>query len=132
MTPDAAFASFPFNGPILTPRAIHPKVEMRLFPRAALANADAEWSWTDLNTSASNQLGQSIDIRLALIQKLKESGVPNPESLPALQPENHPRIDAYPALSPRAGADADSPTGIVSDANDQPFPFYGRVRAAWK
>src|SRR5438045_4135271 len=90
VTPDAAFASFPFNGPLLTPRAIHPKVEMRLFPRAALANADAEWSWTDLNTSASNQLGQSIDIRLALIQKLKESGVPNPESLPALQPENHP------------------------------------------
>ena len=132
VTPDAAFPSLPFNGPLLTPRAIHPEVEMRLFPRAALANADAEWSWTDLSTSASNQLGQSIDIRLALIQKLKESGVPNPESLPALQPENHPRIDAYPALSPRAGADADSPTGIVSDANDQPFPFYGRVRAAWK
>ena len=97
-----------------------------------LAYADAEWSWTDLSTSASNQLGQSIDIRLALIQKLKENGVPNPESLPALQPGNHPRIDAYPALSPQAGADADSPTGIVSDANDQPFPFYGRVRAAWK
>src|SRR5205823_2530589 len=27
-----------------------------------LVHADAEWSWTDLSTSASNQLGSTIDV----------------------------------------------------------------------
>lgn len=51
---------------------------------------------------------------------------------PALKPENPPVVDAYTALAPQPDADADAPTAIIEGADDQPFPFYGRVRAAWK
>ncbi|TMA99752.1 MAG: hypothetical protein E6J64_21405 [Deltaproteobacteria bacterium] len=68
----------------------------------------------------------------ALIATLQQSGFANASQLPALQPDHPPLIDAYPALPTRAAADADSPTAIDAAADDQPFPFYGRVRVGWK
>jgi len=96
-----------------------------------LVHADQEWSWSDISTSASNELQSPIDVRQALIDLLTPS-FPDASHIPALQPGNNPLIDAYPPLLPRAGADADSPTAIDAGADDQPFPFYGRVRVGWK
>ena len=97
-----------------------------------LAHADADWPWADLSTSASNQLGQTIDVRQALIDTLQQSGFPNASQAPALQPDHPPLVDTYAPLLARAGADADSPTALAAGADDQPFPFYGRVRVGWK
>jgi hypothetical protein len=97
----------------------------------ALPHADAEWSWADLSTSASNQLGTTIDVRQALIDMLRPT-FPDADQIPALQAQNNPLVDAYGTLLPRAGADADSPIAIDIGADDQPFPFYGRARVAWK
>src|SRR5438309_3670594 len=36
VTPDAPFAFLPFNGPLLTQRALHPELETVIFPRTAL------------------------------------------------------------------------------------------------
>lgn len=96
-----------------------------------LVHADAEWSWSDISTSASNELGSPIDVRQALIDSLTPL-FPDASQIPALQPQNNPLIDAYPELVTRPGADADAPTAIDANADDQPFPFYGRVRVGWK
>jgi hypothetical protein len=97
-----------------------------------LTHADADWPWADVSTSASNQLGQTIDVRLALINTLQQNGFVNADQAPALQPDHPPLVDTYAPLLPRAGADADSPTAIDTGADDQPFPFYGRARVGWK
>lgn len=97
----------------------------------ALAHADADWPWDQLSASASGQAGQPIDVRQEIISILAKQGIDG-SKLNALQPDHPPRIDAYPALATRAGADADSPTAIDTAADDQPFPFYGRVRVGWK
>lgn len=72
------------------------------------------------------------DVRAALINTLQQSGFPNAGQAPALQADHPPLVDADPPLLPRAGAAADSPTAIDTAADDQPFPFYGRGRVAWK
>jgi hypothetical protein len=95
---------------------------------AALQWADTDWPWDQLSSSASGQVGASIDVRQALINALGA----NAASAPALQPDHPPRMDAYAALTMRAGADQDTPTAIDTGADDQPFPFYGRVRVTWK
>ena len=97
----------------------------------ALTYADAPWSWQALSDSASSQLGQSIDVRQAIIEALKTRGL-DASSAPSLQIDHPPRVDAYAALQTRPGADQDSPVQIVTGADDQPYPFYGRVRVSWK
>ena len=96
-----------------------------------LAFADADWPWDKLSESASGQAGQPIDVRNEIIQILARQNI-DASKVPALQADHPPRIDAYPALAPRPGADADAPVVIDAHADDQPFPFYGRVRVAWK
>lgn len=96
-----------------------------------LVHADADWPWDAVSASATSQLGQPIDVRQALIQIASQIN-PFAGQAPALQPDHPPLVDAYPLLPTRAGADADSPTAIEAGADDQPFPFYGRVRVAWK
>jgi hypothetical protein len=96
-----------------------------------LVHADAEWSWSEISASASNELGAPIDVRQALIDSLTPLFA-DASQIPALQPGNNPLIDAYAPLVPRPGADADSPTAVETGADDQPFPFYGRVRVGWK
>ncbi len=91
-----------------------------------LAWAGADWPWDQLSASASAQLGRSIDVRQALIAQF------NAPNASALQADHPPLVDAYPALQTRAGADQDSPIAIDSPADDQPFPFYGRIRVGWK
>lgn len=97
---------------------------------APLAHLDAEWPWAELSASASEQLGQPIDVRQEIIRILQGKGL-NGSQLAALQLDHPPLIDAYPELAPRPGADADSPTAIDAKADDQPFPLYGRVRVGW-
>jgi hypothetical protein len=96
-----------------------------------LAHVDTDWSWDEVNNTASSQLGQAIDVRQTLIQ-VASTFNPNASQAPALQLDHPPLIDAYDALHTRAGADADTPTAIETGADDQPFPFYGRVRVGWK
>jgi len=97
----------------------------------ALVHADTDWPWAAIDKSASGQIG-TIDVRSTLIATLQQNGFPNASQIPALQPDHPPLIDEYPALPTRAGADADAPTAIDTGADDQPFPFYGRVRVGWK
>ena len=97
----------------------------------ALVHADTDWPWAAIDKSASGQIG-TIDVRSTLIATLQQNGFPNASQIPALQPDHPPLIDEYLALPTRAGADADAPTAIATGADDQPFPFYGRVRVGWK
>jgi len=94
----------------------------------ALAHAEAPWPWDQLSASASNQLGQSIDVRLEIIKLLGQSAA---SPMLALQANHPPVVDAYPALQTRPGADADAPSAIDNGADDQPFPLYGRIRVRW-
>ena len=96
-----------------------------------LTYASAPWPWQALSDSASSQLGTSVDVRQAIIDALKAKGI-DVSQAPCLQDANPPVIDAYAALSPLPGADQDSPTAVAASADAQPYPFYGRVRAAWK
>ena len=90
----------------------------------------ADWPWDQLSASASEQLGQPIDVRLAILQILTDQGL-DPSTVPAFQADHPPVIDAYPALAPRPNASADAPTNLDENADDQPFPLYGRVRVRW-
>jgi hypothetical protein len=96
----------------------------------ALPYVSTDWPWDQLSASASGQAGQPIDVRQEIINILAQKGIDG-SKLNALQPDHPPRIDAYPALTTRAGADKDSPANIDTHADDQPFPLYGRVRVAW-
>ena len=93
--------------------------------------ATAPWAWQDLSDSASGQIGYSIDVRQQIIDALKNAGF-DAANAPSMQADHPPMIDAYAALHTRPGADAASPTAIDGQADDQPFPFYGRARVAWK
>jgi len=95
-----------------------------------LVHADTDWSWAEVNDTASGQLGQPIDVRQTLIQ-VASTFNPNASQAPALQLDHPPLVDAYAPLHIRPGADADAPTAIET-ADDQPFPFYGRIRVGWK
>ncbi|MCA9522349.1 MAG: hypothetical protein KC609_15315 [Myxococcales bacterium] len=90
-----------------------------------------DWPWEELSKSASGQLSNPIDV-LAEIRKIVSSLGINPDNIAAFTADHPPIIDAYDALQPSDGADLDTPTEIRLQADDQPFPFYGRVRAAWK
>lgn len=106
-------------------------MDAKTYKPMALQYASAPWTWEQLSTSASEQIGAAIDVRQQIIDALKSKGL-DASNAPSLQPANPPLIDAYAALQPLPGADQDSPTAIATAADAQPFPFYGRVRAAWK
>jgi hypothetical protein len=91
---------------------------------------DYPWPWSQISSEASSQIGSTIDVRQMIVDALTSMGFTN--DVHALHPDVSPIIDVYPALAPRDGADADSPTEIVQGADDQPFPFYGRVRVYWQ
>jgi hypothetical protein len=88
------------------------------------------WPWPQINAEATSQYGTSIDIRQKIIDSLASEGFTG--DYPALHLDNGPIIDTYMPLVPRDNADADSPSTIVTGADDQPFPFYGRVTVSWK
>ncbi len=97
----------------------------------ALTHVSADWPWDQLSASASGQVSQAVDVRQEIIDILTRQGFDG-SKLSALQLDHPPRIDAYPALVTRPGAEQDSPLDIATQADDQPFPLYGRVRVAWK
>jgi hypothetical protein len=91
---------------------------------------DQPWPWMEISDEASMQLGSQIDVRQLIVNALAQQGFsPAP---PAVQPDASPIIETFAPLAPHAHADQDTPTSIVTGADDQPFPFYGRVRVAWK
>jgi hypothetical protein len=96
-----------------------------------LPHATTEWAWEELSKSASGQLGQSIDVRLEVIKLIKNVLKLDPSSVPALQADHPPLVDAYATLQPHAGADADSPLAVEMD-DQQPFPFHGRIFVGWQ
>ena len=98
---------------------------------APLTFRDDVWTWDALSASASEQLGTSVDVRQAIIHAAGALVDPN-NPPPALQADHSPHIDAYAATGTRAGADQDAPIEIASGADDQPYPFYGRIRVAWR
>jgi hypothetical protein len=91
---------------------------------------DRPWTWTEINSEASAQAGTQVDVRQLIIDTLMAQGLPS--DVPALQPGTATTLDEYTALAPRGAASADSPTAVVGNADDQPFPFYGRIRVGWK
>ena len=98
-------------GGAYTPAPIRPRV--------------VQWTWQDINRSANQESSKVVDVKQMIYNqipfKLKYAGI-----------ENNPLIDQYPPLSPPAAAAADSPAGITTNgADDQPFPFYGRVKVWW-
>jgi len=95
-----------------------------------LEHVTAPWSWEELSASASSQVGHAIDVRQSILDILSGQGI-DASSVPAFMADHPPQIDAYPALEPRPGADQDTPTQLDENADDQPFPFYGRVRVGW-
>lgn len=86
------------------------------------------WSWSEINKAASDQAGKPTDVKAIIYDRLHQKGL----YLPYIGIENDPKIDSYPALHPRPGASAEGPIGVTAGADDQPFPFYGRARVAWK
>lgn len=91
---------------------------------------DYLWSWDQISMEASSQIGFSIDVRALAQQALVELGLNG--DVPALAPETPLVVDQYAPLVPGAGAAEDTPTEIVEGADDQPFPFHGRIRVAWQ
>ncbi len=94
------------------------------------ARMDYLWTWTQINSEASAQIGFTIDVRKLLLDAL--TGLGFTDDIPALHEDAAITVDEYAPLAPRAGADADAPTAIVTAADDQPFAFYGRARVFWK
>jgi hypothetical protein len=96
---------------------------------AVPARMDYMWPWAQISAEATAQYGQAIDVRTAALDALVKAGFTN--DIHALHADVPILIDQYAALAPRAGASSDAPTDIVTGADDQPFPFYGRARVGW-
>jgi hypothetical protein len=96
----------------------------------ALTRMNVPWQWADLSAAASSQTGTLIDVRQQIIDTLKALGFTN--DVPALHVDHPPIIDSYAPLAPRADAALDTPTRLVTAADDQPLPFYGRARIYWQ
>jgi hypothetical protein len=75
-------------------------------------------------------MGATVDVRQKIVDALTALGFAG--TPPALQADHPPIIDSYAPLAPRADAAQDSPTLLTPKADDQPFPFYGRVRVYWQ
>lgn len=91
---------------------------------------DHLWTWAEINSEASSQAGVDVDVRQLIVDTLKQQGLPADGV--ALRPETASIVDEYMPLQPRGSANADGPIAVVGSADDQPFPFYGRVRVGWK
>lgn len=98
---------------------------------APLPHVSAPWSWDELSASASSEAGTTIDVRQAILDALSAQGI-DASTVPAFMADHPPQIDSYPTLELRPGADQDMPTQLEENADDQPFPFYGRVRVGWR
>jgi hypothetical protein len=83
-----------------------------------------EWTWQDINRAVNQESSKPIDVKQKIydmIYQLYNTAI-----------ERSPYIDQYPPLYPPGDATADSPIGITTNgADDQPFPFYGRIRVSW-
>jgi hypothetical protein len=89
---------------------------------------------------AAHALGTAPELRLVgdlrrqqrqkIIDALASLGITG--DVPALHQDTPPIIDRYDALQPHADAANDAPIRLTTAADDQPFPFYGRVRVWWQ
>ena len=90
---------------------------------------DYPWPWDVISQQASDQSGVTIDVRAQVLADLRADGFT--KDIPALHADHPPVIDTYPPLPLRADAALDSPAGIATGADDQPYPFAGRARVWW-
>jgi hypothetical protein len=91
------------------------------------------WSWADIEAAASENTNppKPAHVKQKIYDRIcSNAGLCGP-GIRYVGIERDPLIDSYPTQSPLAAAGADSPSA-VSSADDQPFPFYGRVRVSWK
>jgi hypothetical protein len=87
------------------------------------------WPWPEINQQASEQLGMPVNVKDRIHQLLEDR---NWYIWPYSGINADPLIDRYSDLAPRlSGASANSPNGVTVGANDQPFPFYGRIKVGW-
>lgn len=91
---------------------------------------DRVWPWATISAQASGQSGQSLDVRQLIIGSLRSAGLRTDG--PAFLEAHPPVIDAVAPLVPRADAAQDSPSAVAAGADDQPYPFAGRVRVWWE
>lgn len=92
--------------------------------------ADQPWPWAQLNAEAATQIGSPIDVRQLILDALAQKGFTG--DVPALHADVAPILETFAPLAARSRADRDQPSAIIDGADDQPFPFYGRVRVFWK
>ena len=100
------------------------------YQSAAPARTNRVWPWAEINQQASEESGSSLDVRVRINDALRNRGITS--DVPALHEDHPPVIDQYVPLVPRADAALDAPSAIVNGADDQPYPFYGRVRVYWQ
>lgn len=91
---------------------------------------DHPWPWAEISQQASDQSGQSLDVRQLVAGALAAAG--GDPNAPALREDHPPVIDRYAPLVPGAGAALDGPHQVAAGADGQPFPFHGRVRVWWE
>ncbi len=94
------------------------------------ARLNHAWTWDEINEQASEASGTTFDVRSSIGAALRSHNIDS--NIPALLLDHPPVIDSYAELAPRADAANDSPLGIALAADDQPYPFHGRVRVYWQ
>jgi hypothetical protein len=102
-------------------------------PAALAAPKAVPWSWADIEAAASGDIYPSrpAHVKQRIYGTLcSEAGLCGP-GIYYQGIERDPLIDSYPSQFPLPAAAADGPLGVASGDN-QPFPFYGRVRVYWK
>ena len=88
------------------------------------------WVLDAVYERSAEQIGSAIDVRQLILDALAQKGFTG--DIPALHIDTAPIIETFAPPAPRASADRDQPSAITGGADDQPFPFYGRVRVSWK
>jgi hypothetical protein len=90
---------------------------------------DREYPWDQISRDASGAGTTSIDVRARAVAALRAMGLP--VTSVAFEAATAPYIDAYAPPAMRPDAARATPTGVTAGADDQPFPFYGRVTVRW-
>lgn len=94
---------------------------------ATVRRSTVVWPWRAINKAAEEQ-GVPVDVKAMIYAILRKMGDP----LTYIGIDADPKTDGYPALHTLPGAQQDTGNDVIQGADDQPFPFYGRVRVSWK
>ena len=97
---------------------------------SAIAQRSIDWPWADINEQARADGEALFDVRSKIVEVLRGAGFTG--NFDALREDRPPLINAFAPLRPPADDGTWTGREIKSDQDDQPYPFYGRVRVAWK